>query len=54
MHGESILEGIDGHGMHGEFMSGTKDSNWDFTSVGDEDFVSIGQDLRLLTEFMKG
>ncbi len=39
MSSHSVLEGVDGDGGHGEFVCGTEDTDGDFTSVGDEDFL---------------
>jgi len=33
MHGQPILVTVDSDGVKGEFMSGSKDANWDFSTI---------------------
>ena len=41
VHAESVLIAEDGDGLEGELVGGTEDSNGDFTTVGDEDFLQL-------------
>jgi hypothetical protein len=35
VHAETVLIAVDGDGVQGEFVGGTEDADWDFTTVGD-------------------
>lgn len=41
VHRETILVTVDGDGLEGELVGSTEDTDWDFTSVGDEDLVQL-------------